>query len=82
MTIIYTLVGIIALCGVIGAYKFFTVSPDSKQLKHWAMTTNDSSDNHTDACECMYRQQLTKDQKHIDFINNYEYCPKKEDNDA
>ena len=54
MTIIYVLVGIIALCGVIGAYRFFAV---------------------INICG----EQLAKDQKHIDFVNNYEYCPKKED---
>ncbi len=54
MTAIYILVGIIALCGVIGAYRFFTV---------------------INICG----EHLAKDQKHIDFVNNYEYCPKKED---
>ena len=59
IAVIYILVGIIALCGVIGAYRFFTViNICGEQL------AND------------------KDQKHIDFVNNYEYCPKKEDNDA
>ena len=57
MTVIYVLVGIIALCGVIGAYRFFTV---------------------INICG----EHLAKDQKHIDFVNNYEYCPKKENNDA
>ena len=57
MTVIYVLVGIIAVCGVIGAYRFFAV---------------------INICG----EHLAKDQKNIDFVNNHEYCPKKEDNDA
>ena len=57
MTVIYILVGIIALCGVIGGYLFVI----TKILG----TENTPSD-------------LDYDQKHIDFINNYEYCPKED----
>ena len=57
MTVIYILVGIIALCGVIGVYLFAITK----------ILANDLDDN------------PIKDPKYIEFINNYEYCPK-EDN--
>ena len=64
MTVIYILVGIIALCGVISAYKFF-----SEQL------ADDYYDNYFE------RNQEGLSDKDIEFINNYEYCSK-ENNDA
>ena len=54
MTVIYILVGAIAVCGLIGAYKFFTV---------------------INICG----EQLAN-AKDIEFINNYEYCPKENNN--
>ena len=70
MTIIYVLVGIIALCGVIGAYRFFAViNICGEQL------ADDYYDNYFE------RNQEGLSDKDIEFIYNHEYCPK-EDNDA
>ena len=71
MTIIYVLVGIIALCGVIGAYRFFAVINICGE--HLA---DDYYDNYFE------RNQEGLSDKDIEFINNHEYCPKKENNDA